>query len=74
MNRSILTASLFGLSVLAIVVGCTIEERTAVPGPRSPDRVEVVTVRPSPEHVWIRGRWDRRGDAWVWIEGHWERR
>jgi len=37
--------------------------------------VEVVSVRPSPRHYWIKGHWgwsDRRGD-WVWVRGHWSR-
>jgi hypothetical protein len=74
MNRSIITTSLFGLSFLALAAGCTIEERAVVAGPRPPDRVEVITVRPSPEHVWSRGRWEHRGEAWVWVGGRWERR
>jgi WXXGXW repeat (2 copies) len=65
---------LFGLSLLALVAGCTVEERTVVRGPRPPDRVEVITPQPGPEHVWIRGRWERRGDDWEWISGRWERR
>jgi len=36
--------------------------------------VEVVTIAPGPEFVWIRGyhRWD--GAAYVWVPGRWERR
>ncbi|MDQ3299819.1 MAG: hypothetical protein M3619_24840 [Myxococcota bacterium] len=34
-------------------------------------RVETVTVRPG--HVWVRGRWDWRGNQWTWVDGHWER-
>jgi hypothetical protein len=74
MNRSILAMPLFGLSFLALVAGCTVEERTVVRGPRPADRVEVVTARPGPEYVWVGGRWERRGDEWEWISGRWERR
>lgn len=36
-----------------------------------PERVEVVAVAPSPEHVFIRGHW-RWERGWVWEAGHWE--
>jgi hypothetical protein len=71
MNRSNLATLLFATSSLAVVAGCTVEERTVVSGPRPPDRVEVVTVRPSPAHVWVHGRWEHRPHGWVWIEGRW---
>jgi hypothetical protein len=72
MNRSIITAPLLALSLLAVVAGCAVEERTYVRGPSRPaDRVEVVTARPSPEHVWVHGRWDQHGDGWAWVEGRW---
>ena len=38
-----------------------------------PMREEVIIARPSREHVWIRGYWDRDGDRWAWREGRWER-
>ncbi|MBL0313356.1 MAG: YXWGXW repeat-containing protein [Holophagaceae bacterium] len=28
--------------------------------------------RPSANHVWIQGYWDRRGDQWAWAPGRWE--
>ena len=74
MNRSTFAASLFGLSLLSLAAGCTVEERTVVRGPRPADRVEVVTVSPGPAHVWVRGRWEATGDGWEWIPGHWVRR
>ncbi len=74
MTRSPLVASLFALSLLSLAAGCTVEERTVVRRPRPADRVEVVTVSPGPEYVWIRGRWEMRGDDWEWIGGHWTRR
>jgi hypothetical protein len=75
MNRSIITFPLFGLSLMALVAGCTVEDRSYVRGPRPADRVEVVTARPSPEHVWVAGRWERHGDdGWIWIDGRWVHR
>ncbi len=70
MNRSLLIP-VIGFSLLGFAAGCNVEERTTA---RPPDRVEVMTARPSPEHVWIRGHWDRRGESWSWTEGRWERR
>ncbi len=28
--------------------------------------------QPGPNHVWIAGYWDRRGDQWAWAPGRWE--
>jgi len=36
------------------------------------ERVEVIPVRPSGEHVWIKGHWYRAGNHWQWANGHWE--
>ncbi|HXK20487.1 MAG TPA: hypothetical protein VNG33_21905 [Polyangiaceae bacterium] len=33
-------------------------------------RVEVVPVRPSPRHVWIRGYWGWDGYHHLWVPGH----
>ena len=74
MNPSNITKPLLGLSFLVLVAGCTVEDRTVVRGPRPADREEVITVRPGPEYVWVRGRWENRGDGWEWISGRWERR
>ncbi len=75
MKRSLITLPLLSLSFAALVAGCTVEERTVVRGERPPaDRVEVITAQPSPQHVWVRGRWERRGEGWGWVEGRWERR
>lgn len=42
--------------------------------PPPPPRVEVVTVSPGPEYVWVGGyhRWS--GRAYNWVPGHYERR
>ena len=73
MNHPIITTWLVAASLSAMVAGCAVEETVVVRGPRPPDRVDIVTVRPSPAHVWVRGQWVRRGDGWVWIGGRWSR-
>lgn len=37
-----------------------------------PPRVEMRMVRPSRNHVWIGGYWDRQDDRWAWAPGRWE--
>jgi hypothetical protein len=37
-----------------------------------PPIAEVVTVQPSPYHVWIRGYWGWDGHRRYWSAGHWE--
>jgi hypothetical protein len=37
------------------------------------ERVEVPSVRPYAEAVWINGRWTARGDNYAWMPGHWAR-
>ncbi len=37
-----------------------------------PPQVEVRMARPSRNHVWIRGYWDRQDDRWAWSPGRWE--
>ncbi|MDS4040927.1 MAG: YXWGXW repeat-containing protein [Candidatus Competibacter sp.] len=39
-----------------------------------PLRAEIVTVAPSPQHVWMPGYWTWRDDDWVWQPGYWEAR
>jgi WXXGXW repeat (2 copies) len=34
-------------------------------------REEIITVAPSPGHVWVRGHWRWEG-AWVWAPGSWQ--
>ena len=38
-----------------------------------PLRIEVMTERPSGEHVWIGGHWSANGNDYAWAAGHWER-
>lgn len=36
------------------------------------DRVEVITVEPSHEYVWVPGYWERDPGKWTWAKGRWE--
>jgi len=38
-----------------------------------PPQVEVRMHRPSRNHRWIAGYWDRQDDRWAWAPGRWER-
>lgn len=38
-----------------------------------PPQLEVRRHRPSRNHRWIAGYWDRRDDRWAWAPGRWER-
>lgn len=42
--------------------------RRPVPAPR----VEVVSPRPGPRHVWVSGYWVAQRGDWVWVPGRWE--
>lgn len=35
--------------------------------------VEVETVSPGPEFVWVGGVWGWHGSRWEWERGHWDR-
>jgi WXXGXW repeat (2 copies) len=37
-----------------------------------PLRVENRPPRPSRNHIWIGGSWDRQNDQWAWAPGRWE--
>lgn len=30
-------------------------------------------MQPRAGFIWVRGRWDWRGNKWEWVPGHWER-
>ena len=40
---------------------------------QEPPAPQVESVIQRPGYVWVKGRWDWRGNQWVWIGGHWER-
>lgn len=42
------------------------------PAPPPPVQTEIVTVAPSPVHVWIGGYWAWTGSRYEWRAGHWE--
>jgi hypothetical protein len=42
------------------------------PNAPPPLRREYRSARPSGNHVWIAGYWDREGDQWAWAPGRWE--
>lgn len=69
MNRYPIIA-LPALALTLSTAACTIREEV-VAGPRPADRVEVITVRPSHRHVWIRGHWEAVRGGWVWVSGRW---
>lgn len=82
-----LLAAILTLSPLTVSDGSiATKEATAQPlPPGAPDlrvrvvdspppvfRHEVRVQRPSPQHVWLRGHYDRDDRDWAWHEGRWE--
>jgi len=77
-------STLSAMVLLGLLSGCTahrevvVEERTpvverevVVEEAQPPERVEVITVRPYRDAVWIRGHYIRERHRWVWVPGHW---
>jgi len=82
--KSVVLASVAGL----FVAGCDVYVRppadrvvVAEPGgvvvagapPAAPPYVDVQTVSPGPDYVWIGGVWVWGGGGWAWERGHWDR-
>lgn len=67
---SLLVVLLSAACVVRVPVGVDYSEEAGDQAP-PPPRAEVVTVAPSPSHVWIAGRWAWRGRSWVWMPGSW---
>lgn len=82
--RLVLLASLAGL----FAAGCTVYVRppaaqvaVSAPGevvvegapPPAPPYVDVVTLSPGPDFIWIGGAWFWGGGRWQWERGHWAR-
>ncbi|HEV2291745.1 MAG TPA: YXWGXW repeat-containing protein [Gemmatimonadales bacterium] len=69
-----LMVSMFG--AVCLLSGCLVApppgEVVVVRRP-PPDRVEVVTDRPGPDYIWIRGYWAWGGNDYTWIGGRWDR-
>jgi hypothetical protein len=86
MKRTSILLTLLASTTLVLVASCVSHESvttrkevvrdrpvaTSRVVPLPPPREEVVTVAPSPSHVWVRGYWVQQGPNWVWRPGHWE--
>ncbi len=62
------------LLLLAVLVatGCGGDRHAGPPGPPPSDQVEVITVAPAGDYVWINGHWAwHGGPGYVWVPGHW---
>ena len=64
-------AVVYGLSITAVMaeVDVVVDEFIDIPD----DKLEVITVEPAWDYVWIPGSWDRDPDTWTWIKGRWEK-
>ena len=56
-----------------VVVTAPVDVEVGGPPPTAPPYVEVQTVSPGPDFVWIGGLWVWGGGRWVWERGHWDR-
>src|ERR1700733_7551120 len=84
MNRWKLLVPVAGCVAAVFVSGCATQEEVAVQAPAPaevvvqsappPEKMEVVPVAPSTDHVWIRGHWHWDGVQWVWRGGQYELR
>lgn len=75
--RSLSKALLPAVVSASLWVGCAgsvrVHEDVVIAAP-PPDRVEVMTVAPSPDHVWVNGHWQWAGASYAWVPGHWAAR
>lgn len=75
-----------GVLAAAITSGCVLSARARPVGvyyaadsevyvtqPMPPPRVEVVTVAPSSDMLWVNGYWGWSGGAYAWNAGRWQR-
>ena len=75
--KSVVAASLLGL----FAGGCDVYVRPPAGGevvvggapPTAPPYVDVQTISPGPDFIWIGGTWMWGGNGWVWERGHWDR-
>ena len=51
--------------------GPVVEREVVVEETPPADRIEVITVRPYGEAVWVRGHYIRERHRWIWVPGHW---
>ncbi len=68
---TLLAVCCFGASACVVRAREPVLEGEVVMAAPPAEQVEVVTVAPSPNHVWIKGHWGWRG-RWVWEPGYWE--
>lgn len=47
------------------------EELYYFEAPPAPQAEVVVSVAPSPNHIWVGGYWTRHNDSWFWVHGRW---
>ncbi len=84
MNIRVLISGLAFAGIAACATGCRVRVVEGPPPAYSettyeasaeppPPQVEVITVRPSPEHVWVHGHWVWYGGRWHWRAGYWRR-
>ena len=71
-SKILLASLVFGSACMATVGGKRMGISFSATSP-PPERVEVVSVAPSPTHAWIAGHWSWSGSESVWISGRWER-
>jgi hypothetical protein len=57
-----------------VVVEEAVPQEVVVQARPPAERIEVIPVAPSAEHLWIKGNWHWDGLAWVWRPGHYETR
>jgi hypothetical protein len=72
--KSLLVAASLGVASLVMAGAASAQPRVEVIIPAAPAaRVEVIPVRPSPEHVWMRGywNWNHPERRYVWVPGYW---
>ena len=83
MNVVLVPAMMLAATAALSLTSCMVEGRATVIDEPSPTaeiivqeappspRAEIVTVAPSPSHVWVGGYWARRQHSWTWIHGAW---
>ena len=70
MKRTRLLA-VVALGIFLFVTACYAGPTVYVVRKPPPLRVEVISVAPSPSHVWIAGHWGWQGGDYQWVPGHW---
>ena len=74
MDRYLMTAGVvcaLGLAVGANAVADDVILDEFIPIP--PDEVEVISVAPAEDYLWVPGNWERDPGKWTWVKGHWDK-